>query len=104
MRKTLFVIFILLGTAVGVCAALNESVSLKIVLGCIGAVAGAAIGGAFAGIGRRHGRAYAQFNETDGLASIQDEQVRSYWLDRGRLTAAPGLPHPDDNDPHSHEP
>ncbi len=46
MRKTLFVIFILLGSAVGVFAALNESVGLKILLGNIGAVAGAAIGGA----------------------------------------------------------
>ncbi|MDO9167223.1 MAG: hypothetical protein Q7U13_14045 [Rhodoferax sp.] len=103
MRKSLFVIFILLGSAVGVFAALNESVSLKIVLGSIGAVAGAAIGGALAGVGRRHSRSCAQYNETDGLAAIQDEQARNYWLDRGRLTAAPGLPHPDDNDPHSHE-
>ncbi|HQX07863.1 MAG TPA: hypothetical protein PKZ19_13825 [Zoogloea sp.] len=55
MRKTLFVIFILLGSAVGVFAALNESVGLKILLGNIGAVAGAAIGGALSGIGRRRG-------------------------------------------------
>ena len=53
MRKTIFVLFILLGSAVGVFAALNESVGLKILLGSIGAVAGAAIGGALAGIGRR---------------------------------------------------
>lgn len=104
MRKTLFVIFILLGSAVGAFTALNESVGLKIVLGSIGAVAGAAVGGALAGIGRRRGRSRAQFNEADELAAVQDEQARNYWLDQGRLTAAPGLPHPDDNDPHSHEP
>lgn len=104
MRKTFFVIFILLGSAVGAFAALNESVGLKIVLGSIGAVAGAAVGGALAGIGRRQGRPHAQFNETDELAAVQNEQARNYWLDRGRLTASPGLPHPDDNDPHSHEP
>jgi hypothetical protein len=46
MRKALFVIFILLGSSVGVFAALNESTGLKIVLGSIGAVAGVAIGGA----------------------------------------------------------
>jgi len=103
MRKTLFVIFIVLGSSVGVFAALNESIGLKVVLGSIGAVAGTAIGGAFAGIGRRRGRAYAQFDETDGLAVVQDEQARNYWLDRGSLTSSPGLPHPDDNDPHSHE-
>ena len=102
MRKTIFVLFILLGSAVGVFAALSESVGLKILLGSIGAVAGAAIGGALAGIGRRRGQPYAQFNETDELAAVQVEQARNYWLDRGRLTASPGLPHSDDNDPHNH--
>lgn len=104
MRKTLFVIFILLGSAVGVFAALNESTGFKIVQGSIGAVVGAAVGGAFAGIGRRRSRSSAQFNETDGLDAIQDEQARNYWLDRGRLTSSTGLPHSDDNDSHSHEP
>ena len=104
MRKTIFVIFILLGSAAGVFFALNESKGLKMIQGCIGAVVGAAVGGALAGISRRRSRSNAQFNETDGLAAIQEEQARNYWLDRGRLTASPGLPHPDDNDPHSHEP
>lgn len=104
MRKTFFVIFILLGSAVGVFFALNESVGLKMIQGCIGAGVGAAIGGAIAGIGRRRGRSRAQFNEVDGIAAVQDEHARNYWLNRGRLTAAPDLPHPDDNDPHSHEP
>lgn len=104
MRKTIFVISILLGSAVGVFSVLNESLGPKMIQGCIGAVVGAAVGGAIAGIGRRRGRSHAQFNATDGLTAVQDEQVRNYWLDRGRLTASPGQPHPDDNDPHSHEP
>ncbi|MDO8775935.1 MAG: hypothetical protein Q7K57_45965 [Burkholderiaceae bacterium] len=103
MRKTIFVIFILLGFAVGVFSAINESVGLKILLGGIGAVAGAAIGGALAAIGCRRGLSHTQFNEADGLVAVQDEQARNYWLDRGRLTSSPGLPHPDDNDPRSHE-
>ena len=104
MRKSIFVIFILLGSAAGFFFALNESTGLKMIQSFIGAVVGAAIGGAIVGIGRRHSRSRAQCNETDGLAAVQDEQARNYWLDRGRLTAAPGLPHPDDIDPHSHEP
>lgn len=104
MRKTLFVSFILLGSALGVFFALNESTGLKMIQGCIGAVVGAAIGGVIVGIGRHHSRSQAQCNETDGLAAVQDEQARNYWLDRGRQAAASGLPHPDDNDPHSHEP
>lgn len=103
MRKALFVIFILLGSAVGVFFALNESNGLKIVLGGIGAVSGAAVGGAFAGIGRRRHRPMDHFDDTNGFTAGQEHQIRNYWLDRGRLTAAPGLPHPDDNDPHGHE-
>ncbi len=103
MRKSVLVFFILLGSAVGVLLALSESVGLKIVLGGIGVVAGAAIGGALSGIGRRRSRPHAQLNEADGLTAVQDAQVRNYWLDRGRLTASPGLPHSDDNDLHSPE-
>jgi hypothetical protein len=104
MRKSVFVFFILLGAALGMFVALNESVGLKIVLGSIGAVAGTAVGGALAGIGRRRHRPMTHFDDVDEFTSEQATQVHNYWLDRGRLTAAPGLPHPDDNDPHSHEP
>ena len=104
MRKTVLVLFILLGSAVGAFVAVNETVGLKIVLGSIGAVSGAAFSGAFAGIGQRRHRPMVKCDEADGLTAAHDEQAHNYWLDRGRLTASPGLPHPDDNDPHSHEP
>ena len=104
MRKTVFIFFILLGSTAGVFAALGEGPGLKIILGSIGAVAGIAIGGAFAGIGRRRHRSMADFEDKDGFMAIQDERARNYWLDQGRLTASPGLPHPDDNGPHSPEP
>lgn len=101
MRKSVFVFFILLGAALGMFVALNESIGLKIVLGGIGAVAGTAVGGALAGIGRRRHRPMVHFDDTIGFTTEQENQVHNYWLDRGQLTAAPGLPHPDDNDPHS---
>lgn len=104
MRKAVFIFFILLGSAVGVFAALGEGTGLKVILGCIGAVAGAAIGGALARIGRQRYRPMTDFDDQDGLTAILDEQAHNYWLDQGRLTGSPGLPHPDDNDPHSPEP
>ena len=104
MRKSVLVFFILLGSVVGVFAVLNETTGLKIVLGSVGAVAGVAVGGAFAGIGRRRHPPMVKFDDADGFTAVQDDQSRNYWLDHGRLTASPGLPHPDDNDPQSYEP
>lgn len=103
MRKSVFAFFILLGAALGMFVALNESIGLKIVLGGIGAVVGTAVGGALAGIGRRRHRPVGHFDDADGFTTEQENQIRNYWLDRGRLTSSPGLPHPDDNAPNSHE-
>lgn len=103
MRNTVLVSFILLGSVVGMFFALNETVALKIFQSGIGAVVGAAVGGAIAGIGRRRHRPSSCRDEADGFRAAQDKQTRNYWLDRGRVTAAPSLPHPDDSDPHSHE-
>ena len=101
MRKTIFIGFIVLGAALGLFSAMTESIGLQIVMGSVGAVAGVAIGGGLAGIGRRRqqGRPRNDEEATD-LERAQQEQVKNYWLDRGRLTAAPGLPNPDDTDPH----
>lgn len=102
MRKTIFIGFILLGAGLGAIAGLEAGIGLKLVFGCIGAVVGAAIGGALAGIGRHR----LENNETEvhGLTDSQNARRKYYWLDRGRLTSSPGLPHLDDSDPHSREP
>jgi hypothetical protein len=101
MRKAIFIGFIAVGAVLGVAAGLGEGFGLKLVFGCIGAVAGAAIGGALAGIGRH--RLANQETDAHGLSDVQNARRNNYWLDRGRLTSSPGMPHPDDNDPHSRE-
>lgn len=103
MRLAIFIGFIVLGAAMGVFAALQEDVGLKVVFTCVGSVVGAAVGGALTRIGHQHGRSIRD-DMTDGLVAVQDGQARNYWLDRGRPTASPGLPHADDSDPHSREP
>ena len=101
MRKTIFIRFIVLGAALGLFSAMTESLGVQIVMGGVGSIAGAAIGGGLAGIGRRKQRGRSQSDdEAIALETAQEEQVKNYWLDRGRLTAAPGLPNPDDTDPH----
>ena len=101
MRKIILIGFIVLGVALGLFSAMTESIGVQIVMGSVGVVAGAAIGGGLAGIGRRRQRGRTQNDEEPtALDRAQEEQVKNYWLDRGRLTAAPGLPNPDDTDPH----
>ena len=100
MRKIIFIGFIVLGAALGLFSAMTESIGVQIVMGSVGVVAGAAIGGGLAGIGRRRQRGPAQTDEEPIALDGAEEQVKNYWLDRGRLTAAPGLPNPDDTDPH----
>jgi hypothetical protein len=102
MRKTIFIGFIVLGAAIGGATGLGESIGLKLLFGCIGAIAGTAIGGALAGIGRRQQE--SEEAEVQGLTDSQNVRRKNYWLDRGRLTSSPGLPHPDDVDPHSRGP
>ncbi len=70
----------------------------------IGAVVGAAICGSMAAICWPVHRSALRSDIDDGLADLGDEKIQNCWLDRGRLTTAPGLPHPDDTDPRSHEP
>ena len=101
MRKAIFIGFTMLGAALGLFSAMTESIGVQIVMSSVGAVAGAAIGGGLASIGRRLQRGRIQNDEEPtSLERAHEEQVKNYWLDRGRLTAAPGLPNPDDTDPH----
>lgn len=102
MRKLIFIGFIVLGAAIGTAAGLGEGLGLKLLFGCIGAIAGAAIGGALAGVGRRQRE--SEQAGVHGLTDSQNARRKNYWLDRGRLTSSPGLPHPDDRDPHRGEP
>ena len=102
MRKFIFIFLVLAGAAAGVLAAQNESSGLAFVLGSIGAVVGAAIGGAVTGAGSH--RRESSVGDQDAFLEMSNDQSRHFWLDRGRLSDAPGLPHADDLDPHSLEP
>jgi len=96
MRKFIFIGFIVLGAALGLFAAMNESVGVQVVIAAVGTVAGVAIGGALSGVGRRR-RAMDVSPMVDSPETTED-RVSNYWLDHGRLTAAPGLPDPDETD------
>jgi hypothetical protein len=61
MRKAMFFIFVVVGAAVGLASALTDDWGVKPVMMTIGAVTGAAIGGAISGITAR-GRKKLQFD------------------------------------------
>jgi hypothetical protein len=96
MRQTIFIGFVLLGAALGLLSAKNESFGVQIVMATVGAVAGVAIGGALSRIGRR--RRAKNVSPMADSAETTEDRVSNYWLDHGRLTAAPGLPDPDETD------
>ncbi|MBK9361707.1 MAG: hypothetical protein IPM99_11535 [Rubrivivax sp.] len=96
MRNAILIGFVVLGAALGLFSAMDESVGVQVVLATVGTVAGAAIGGALSRIGRRRG-AMQLSQMADSLETTEDK-VSNYWLDHGRLSAAPGLPDPDQTD------
>ena len=96
MRNAILIGFVVLGAALGLFSAMDESVGVQVVLATVGTVAGAAIGGALSRIGRRR-RAMHLSPIADSLETTEDK-VSNYWLDHGRLSAAPGLPDPDQTD------
>jgi Na+/glutamate symporter len=96
MRKAIFIGFIVLGAALGLFSAMTESVGVQVVMAAVGAVAGVAIGGALSRVGRRRRAIYVS-PMADSPETTED-RVSNYWLDHGRLTAAPGVPDPDETD------
>jgi Na+/glutamate symporter len=96
VRKLVFIGFIVLGAALGLFSAMNERVGVQVVMAAVGAVAGVAIGGGLSRVGRR--RPAMNASPMADSPEATEDQVSNYWLDHGRLTAAPGLPDPDETD------
>lgn len=91
MRKAMFFIFVVVGAAVGLASTLTDDWGVKTVMMIIGAVAGAAIGGAISGIAAR-GRKKLRFDSEalPGLGITPTDMMDNYWRDKGRppLTSA----------------
>ena len=84
MRKAIFFGFIAAGTAVGLIAALNGDWGLRLVMMTIGAVIGAAIGGAVTRVGKRPTiRGPAGLDESYGQGTSAEDRDRNYWRDKG---------------------
>ena len=85
MRKAVFLTLVVIGAAVGLVSATGDDWGVKIVMLTVGAIAGAAIGGAVSGIaanGRK--RLSREVEVATGLGMQPDDLMDNYWRDKGR--------------------
>jgi len=68
-----------LGASIGVLVS-GDDFGLRVVMGGVGAVAGAAIGGALTGIGSQH----LKKRGIPGVGATSSDIAASYWRDHGR--------------------
>jgi uncharacterized membrane protein YeaQ/YmgE (transglycosylase-associated protein family) len=101
MRKTVFIALVLLGCAAGLLASVKDDWATRVVLSMIGALVGAAVGGALthrSGIKRRPDLE----DSIPGMGTSTADIAANYWRDRGHPPfMKPPSPPPDQ---HIHDP
>ena len=88
MRKAVFLFFLMLGIGIGFLSVRDEEWGLRIVMMCVGALFGGAIGGGLSGIGsKRRGRlplrSEAEENPLPGMGTSGRDLAANYWRDEG---------------------
>ena len=99
MRKLIFIVFIALGTLIGLIAAANTDWGTRLVMMGVGALFGAPIGGALASIGRK-GRQPLEWGENPlpGMGTTPKDLAANYWRDKGH----PPFMKPSEGEPDKH--
>jgi hypothetical protein len=84
MKKLPLWVGMAVGALIGLFTSIPDGVGLKIVMMSIGALAGAAVGGAIARFGKK-GRALKSADDAlAGLGVTPEDLARNYWRDKGR--------------------
>ena len=95
MRIVALLVGLILGAAVGLLASLTDGIGLKIVMMAIGAVGGIAVGGALSRIGKKDAGLSPLSDSISGLGFSSEDQMRTYWRDKGKSYPMPGHPDPE---------
>ena len=95
MGKVALIVGLMLGAAVGLLASLTDGIGLKIVMMAIGAVGGIAVGGALSRIGKKDAGPSLRSDSIPGLGFSSEDQMRTYWRDKGKSYPMPGHPDPE---------
>lgn len=83
LRKLVFLLFVGVGVLIGVAAAQHGDWVLRIVMAGLGALVGAALGGAAA----RLGRGGVERHPIPGLGTTLSDIAANFWRDKGRPPA-----------------
>jgi hypothetical protein len=83
LRKTIFLAFVGAGVLVGVVAAIHGDWGLRIVMAGLGALVGAAVGGAAIKLGRRA----TERRVIPGMGTTTADIAANFWRDKGRPSA-----------------
>lgn len=83
MRKLIFIGFVVAGSAAGLLSTLGDRGGLKLLMMCLGALVGAAAGGALSRVGRG-GRLTAHRDDAlRGLGTTPEDLNDNFWRDEG---------------------
>lgn len=80
LRKAIFLTLVGVGALVGVVAAINGDWGLRVVMAGLGALVGAAVGGAAIKLGRRP----TERREIAGMGTTTADIAANFWRDKGR--------------------
>jgi hypothetical protein len=80
LRKAIFLTLVGVGALVGVVAAINGDWGLRVVMAGLGALVGAAVGGAAIKLGRRD----TERREIPGMGTTTADIAANFWRDKGR--------------------
>lgn len=101
MRKTVFLALVLLGGAVGLLASMKDHWATRVVMFMMGALAGAAVGGALTHRSSTKRRPELE-DSVPGMGTSTADIAANYWRDKGHQELMKPPSHPADQ--HIHDP
>jgi len=83
MRRLIFIGVVAVGVLVGLLAGANDNWATRTVLGAVGALFGAAIGGAVTRLGRSKKALLWESDPIPGMGVTSEDLAANFWRDKG---------------------
>lgn len=95
MKKLPVLVGATVGAFIGLFTSISDGTGLKIVMMFFGALAGTAVGAAIWRTGKSSHKISFQRDSIPGVGFSPEEQLRTYWRDKGKIYPMSGHPDPD---------